>query len=214
MRPRAISVRRLCQLVDQRHDASIDAALGEAKEPVLLYQGMTPFHPAGERPHGIFGMGYPIQIEGEVSTVAWQPDSSLIEVAKVDQEVSVGLGVGGALGTPSGLEGLDVIPGITLPHAKIHAKTHQEFRLSISFVFNLLRVQAGAVGSGEARWNIYQQDERLDRFQPLTHTLTVPRDTPKVTGRVTTWIRRNAGTRTDRDRAQARPDPSGHGAPA
>jgi hypothetical protein len=191
IRPRAIGMRRLCALANNKLDAKIEATLGNATEPVLLYQGITPFHPAGEVPRGIWGMGYQLEIVGNADTIDWQPNTQLLEVAKIDQEIAVGLAAGGGMGVGRA-EDTQVIPGVDLPGAHIRATTDQRFKLSISFIFNLLRVQAGPVGAGGIRWNFYRQDQRLDGFQPLLQTIMVPKDTRSLNVRITTWVRGRA----------------------
>jgi hypothetical protein len=63
--------------------------------------------------------------------------------------------------------------------------------LLIAINFSALKIQAGPIGAGGARWNIYRQQERIDLFQPLLQTLLIPSDLNRLKMSVKTWIRRS-----------------------
>ena len=66
---------------------------------------------------------------------------------------------------------------------------------AIRYEFRVLKVQAGPVAPGGARWNLYRQDRPLDDFHPLLQTLLVPRGARGVTVEVQAWAR-EAGYRS------------------
>jgi hypothetical protein len=193
VKPRAVDVRKFCQLVNKPVPPDIEAALGP-RIPVLLYHGLTPFHRPGQKPLPVWGLGYEVQLEGgDASTVALEPDTRLLSLVKGKLEAQVGLSADGAMEVPSGtLQVINAVPGVTLQGARVHATSNAQFGLAIQFDLSVLEVQAGPVGAGGARWNLYQAHERLDRFQPLLHTLLVPAGTQRLNLVVKTWVRSRA----------------------
>lgn len=115
IKPRAVDVRKLWALTGQEVPAEIQAAVG-ARVPILLHQGLTPFHPAGAPKRGVWGLGYEIRVNDlDASTVSLAPTSRSHEVGQVVQKAQLGLGVGGALAVPdTALTALRDIPGVTL----------------------------------------------------------------------------------------------------
>jgi hypothetical protein len=192
-KPRAVDVRKFYKLVNQPVPPEIEAALGP-NIPVLLYHGLTPFHRPGRQPLPVWGMGYEAELVGtDASTVSWQPDNRFVKLAGGKLEAAVGLSAAGAMETPPAtLKFLKAVPGVTLQGAKLHATSDVQFSLAVQFDLMVLEVQAGAVGAGGVRWNLYQNRERLDRFQPLLHTLLVPKGTKSLKVKVQTWVRSRA----------------------
>ena len=191
-RPRAVDIRRLYGLLGQEVPPEITAALGPSS-PILLCHGLTPFYKPGQCPIGVWGMGYKITLNRlGGSTVALFPDSDLIEVAKVSQKLRLGVAVGGEISMPiEGLEIVNNIPGFQLAKSMLHATTDQTYGIAIDCSFSVMKIQAGPVGNGGARWNLYRADERIDLHQPLFHSLLVPAGTESIQLTIETWIRRS-----------------------
>jgi hypothetical protein len=74
--------------------------------------------------------------------------------------------------------------------ASVYTTTDNQFSFALSLELSQLKVLAGPVGAGGARWDIYRTRERLDRFQPLVQTLFVPEDATSMNVKVHTWIKR------------------------
>lgn len=191
-RPAAYDLRRLCQLSGQPLPADLRAALG-ARVPILLCHGMTPFYKGGQRPTGVWGMGYQAALVGvEGDTVGFLPRSELLEVAAVDQEVTVGLEAGGGFSLVPELAGaMGAALPVSLPGAKLHAATRQNLRIALSCRFGVVAVQAGPVGAGGVRWNLYRARDSIEAYQPLFHTLRLPEGVDRLQVEVRTWVRRS-----------------------
>ena len=190
-KPRAISVERLYQLLNKPVPADVQAALG-ATVPILLAHGMTPFYKAGHRPSGVWGQGYQCTIDSErCDTVSLIPESRKYDVIHARQTLTFGLTAGGQLATPPvptlplGGSGLT----IDLAGATLSGTTDQQFAVALNCTFSVLEVQAGPIGAGGARWNLYRGRESIDTFQPLFQTLLVPRGTATLRFTIDTWVR-------------------------
>ena len=174
-KPRAIAIERLYRLLKKDVPADVRAALG-ATVPILLAHGMTPFYKAGQRPSGVWGMGYQSSIDNErCDTVSVIPESRKYNVIHVQQELSFGLKAGGEIGTSP-------VPALRLPNtgltvdltgASLRATTDQEYAIALQCTFAVLEVQAGPVDAGGARWNLYRGRESIDTYQSLFQTLLV-----------------------------------------
>jgi hypothetical protein len=190
VRPRAIDIRRLYARAGKSVPDDIRATLGP-KRPLLVCHGLTPFHRPGARISSIWGLGYEAQLcDADGVTVALFPESQTVRVGSLEQSVQVGLGAGGALDVPKGaLELAHALPGIKITGAELSATTSSHLALALSLTLTLRAVEAGPLGAGGVRWNIYHQKERLDCYQPLFQTLLV-RDSEQQLGfRIRTWIR-------------------------
>jgi hypothetical protein len=185
--PRALSLERLTALVGGTIPPEITASLGNYRAIVLLH-GLTPFHPRGERPHEIWGMGYESTVVGsdDVRTVAYEPGSQALKLADVHQQLSLDLSAGGQLAT-----GELTVPGMPVT-AGVHAaaSTRQGFVLSLHLELSALEILAGPVGAGGVRWDLYRQASRLDRHHRLVQTALVPTSLTRLTLTLTTWVRR------------------------
>ena len=73
------------------------------------------------------------------------------------------------------------LPGVGLNGASIEVGVDERVAFAIRYEFRVLKVQAGPVAPGGARWNLYRQDRPLDDFHPLLQTLLVPRGVRGVT---------------------------------
>jgi len=189
--PRLLDLRRLWELTGKPYPPEVKASVG-AKHPYLVYHGLTPFHRPGEKPVGIWGLGYQVTLKnGGADTISFAPDEELLKVATLGQDMHLGLSAGGELAIPQQpLQLLNAIPGVSLTGSKLSATTDQRFGVSISFTVTLLAVQAGPVGAGGVRWNMYRQAERLDVYHPLLQTLLIPRDVRELKFTIKTWVRR------------------------
>ena len=190
-RPAAYDLRKLYKLSGVEVPPEHAAALG-ARVPLLICHGLTPFYKGGRRPTGVWGFGYSARLIGvDGDTVAFQPSSELIEVAKVDQDVKLGLDVGGSLNLAPDLGVGAALPGISVPSAKVYASTRQDVGLAISCRFSVVAVQAGPLAAGGVRWNMYRAKQSIEAFQPLFQTLPVPSGVKMLQFEVETWIRRS-----------------------
>ena len=106
--------------------------------------------------------------------------------------MTFGLEVGGGFQVPQETLQLTAqIPGLSLTGASLHATTDQTFGLALECSFSLLEVQAGPVGAGGVRWNLYRGRERIDTYHPLFHTLRIPEGTRSLRLVVEAWVRRS-----------------------
>ena len=192
MKPQALAVARLYALAGTPMAALIEAS-PDSNVPVLMAHGMTPFYRPGLTPTGVWGMGYRATIEGDVcSTIALFPDTRRFEIGHLSESLQVGLRAGGEMGLlRSGALTSSVPLAVGLPAVELKATTNQEFGIAIDCKFSLLEVQAGPVGAGGARWNLYRQREAIDERQSLFHTILVPRHLKKLTVNVECWVRRS-----------------------
>jgi hypothetical protein len=191
VRPRAVDVRKLARLTGGAVPSDIDAALG-GRVPVLLYHGMTPFNRKGRSPQEVWGMGYEVKLaKGDGDTHSIAPQTQILKVGEWKQKFNVGISAGGTLGVPTvATTALAVVPGFELEGAKVQASTDQQFALMLGIELNFLEVQAGPESPGGARWNLYRQHERLDRFQPLFQTILVRPGVKSLDVTIQTWVRR------------------------
>jgi len=191
VRPRAVDVRKLARLTGAAVPPDIDATLG-GRVPVLLHHGMTPFHRSGRSPQEVWGMGYEVELvraDGDTHSIA--PQTQVLKVGEWKQKFNVGISAGGKLGVPTAAtKALSIVPGFELEGAQVQASTDQQFALMLGIELNFLEVQAAPTSAGGARWNLYRQHERLDRFQPLLQTILVKRDTKSIDVKIKTWVRR------------------------
>jgi hypothetical protein len=196
MYPRAASVRELCRRAGKEVAPEVGAALGP-REPLLIWHGVTAFAKQGQRPPHVWGMGYTVRLDGvSAATVAVAPASFVRTVATMGQELQLGIGVGGEIEVPPvALAPAGAVPGVSFTGARLEATTDTRLVLSLRADFAVLDVQAGPVGAGGARWNLYRTGARLDRFQPLVQTLLVEPGIRALPMSVTTWVRRRRSLR-------------------
>lgn len=190
VRPRVLDLRRLYDAAKKELPKDIQATLGPNR-PLLICHGMTPFHRPGERPSSVWGMGYESELARmDGSTVAFCPSSETLSVGSVQQSLQIGVGCGGELDVPKeALQILNVVPGVKITGAELGVTTHTRFGLALSLTLALRAIQAGPVGAGGVRWQIYHTKDRLDCYQPLFQTLLVGHSEPELRFRVRTWVR-------------------------
>ena len=181
--PFAVDLIRLCKKTGDNVPPEIQAWLGP-KTAVLIYHHMTPFAtPPGDRPHRVWAMGYTARLVGQPSatTIGLVPDSKLDRVIGVVAEVNIGAGAGVKLGLPEG--------GVRGVKLSLSADAKLTCILSLDLDVSLLEIQAGPVGAGGARWDLYRRGKRIDVTQSLAHTVVVPKGTASLKLAVETWIR-------------------------
>jgi hypothetical protein len=188
--PRALSIERLLELNKTPLPAGVKAALGNHRVVVLLH-GITPFHRQGQRPAEIWGMGYSAALRDceAARTVSYEPGTQAIKAIEVNQTLAVDLSLDGRMqiGTPAE-NAQELSVGLATS-----ASTRQGFALGLQIEWSALEVQAGPVGAGGVRWNLYRQGSRIDRHHRLLQTLLIPRKTKKLTIDIDTWVRRRGG---------------------
>lgn len=188
--PRALSIERLLELNNTALPPSLKAALGNQRAVILLH-GLTPFHRQGQRPAEIWGLGYAAKLlDCEAArTVSYEPGNHTIKAIEVNQTVTVDLALDGRMQV--GIPGTDTQP--LAAGVEGGASVRQGFALALQIEWSALAVQAGPVGTGGVRWNLYRQASRLDRHHRLLQTLLIPRDTKTLTIEIDTWVRRRGG---------------------
>jgi hypothetical protein len=193
VKPRALDLRKLCKLAGREIPPEIGTALGP-QVPVLLYHGLTPFARPGERPGGVWGLGYEVRpVDVDAATVAISPDTELTSVGAIDSDVRIGLSAGGEMAVPTpALEAMNTVPGISLHGAKIEATADQRFALAVHLRLALVKVEAGLVGAGGARWNVYRAGDRIVGFQPFLQTALLPKKTRRLKVAVQPWVVRRS----------------------
>jgi hypothetical protein len=190
--PRAVSIEKLYKLAGRPVPPDLQATLGP-RVPILLYQGLTPFAQAGASPGGVWGLGYEVRpTDGYAHTIAVLPSSEVVKVASIEQKLGVQLSAGGEIKVPEAAAAAvgAALPGLSLSGLTIGASTDQKFALAIQLDVNLIKIVAGPVGAGGARWQLYRQGERLEAFQPLVQTLQIARGLRSLSVSVTAWVRR------------------------
>jgi hypothetical protein len=191
VKPRAVDLRKLCKLAGKDLPQEMESSLG-LRVPVLLYHGLTPFARPGERPRGVWGLGYEVRpVDVDAATVALSPDTESTKIGEINSEVRIGLSAGGEMSVPAPvLEAANAIPGISLQGAKLEATTDQTFALAIRVEFSMVKVEAGAIGAGGARWNVYRAGQRVVGFQPFIQTVLLPKKTRTLQLAVQPWVAR------------------------
>ncbi len=193
--PYAIAITELYRAVGKRPPKPVQAAVERGEVPVLVQHNLTPFYKAGKAPTGVWGMGYEFEPRAPgCVTLGTVPGSVTFDVMTVSQQVAFGVSIGGqvSIGELPELP-LPGAPGssIQLQGAKLHATTDQQFAVAIEFALSVLEVQAGPIGAGGARWNLYRGRRTIETNQPLFHTVLVPDGTNKIPVAVKTWVRRS-----------------------
>ena len=83
------------------------------------------------------------------------------------------------------LEVVSTVPGVTITGAELRITAHTRLALAPPRSLTLRTVEAGPVGAGGVRWNIYRMKDRLDCFPTL---LVRPKGTD-LKLRIRTWVR-------------------------
>jgi len=190
--PRAVDVARLYKLWHQNIPPAIAAALGP-QFAVLLFHSVTPFYRPGQRAVGVASLGYTATLEQPgCVTASLFPESKLVNYGKIEAELQLGLDCGGALAVPKETLALAdaAVPGLHIGGASIAATTNAQFGIAIRCSFSFIQAQAGPVGAGGARWNIYKGGQRIDLNHTLLHTLLAPDGTEQLHVYIDSWVRR------------------------
>lgn len=189
MRPRAIDLRKLWQLIGHPEPPGITATLGP-RRPILLNHVVTPFPVDGRIPGGVWGLGYEFIPHGiDASTVSVAPENEVFTLGKVGQDLNLSLDLGGRITVPR--VPLEAGPGlpVALTGAGLQASTRQSFQFALQLHITLRKVIGAAVGVGGAQWKIYRQDEPIDQSHTLLQTLLVPESTRSLHCTIKTWAR-------------------------
>jgi hypothetical protein len=192
VKPSVYDLRKLFRRTGRNVPPEVESTMMGPSLLLLVCHGVTPFHKAGADRQSVWGLGYESRLDDGVQaeSVGYCPLSRELDVGSVEQSISLGIGLGGEFSAPTeALGALSEIPGVVLNTAELRASTHQHLALSLKLKLALRSIQAGPVGAGGVRWNLYQQDQALDQHVPLFQTLLVPRDTPSLTFKVKTWVR-------------------------
>lgn len=187
VKPIALSLKRIFEA----SASPFKDALGDNKIPIVIRHGLTPFFPATTRPRPIWGLGYQAKLAEDAATIDFAPKTEMLEVGSVDQHLWFGLTTGGKLSTIAATENevLQPLAGIDLPDIEIGGGVGNKLELRARIKLELLKVQAGPIGAGGVRWNLYRQDKTLVAFTPLVQTMLVSPDTKKLTFEVVTWAK-------------------------
>ncbi|WP_313920707.1 hypothetical protein [Tahibacter sp.] len=188
--PRALSLPKLLELTGAKMPDGVAATIGNYR-PIVLLHGLTPFHRQGARPREIWGMGYQATLLkcDDARTVAYEPGNNTIKVADVNQSLAFDVAIDGRIeAADQGAAGMPLLPGLT-----VSASTRQGFALSLHIEWAAVEVQAGPIGAGGVRWNLYRQQQRLDRHCRFIQTALVPTAAKSLTIELRTWVRRRGG---------------------
>jgi hypothetical protein len=188
--PRAVDLLTLWKRVGKAPDPELLASLGPNR-PILLSHGITAFHKMGRRPRAIWGMGYQATVtHGDARTLDVTPRSEHLTVGSLEQNIRLGITLDGRIEVPAmARAAIDAIPGVGLNGASIELGADERLAFTIRYEFRVLKVQAGPLAPGGARWNLYRQDQPLDDFHPLLQTLLVPRSARTLDVEVQAWAR-------------------------
>ncbi len=189
-RPRAIDLRKFWALTNNPVPPEIEAALGP-NIPILINHVITPFASGGMRPKKVWGLGYEFMpAETNINTVSVLPNDEVMKIGSLDQNVELGLQVGGGVGIPK--EALQIIqntPSLSLSGAELQASNDTKFQISLHLAITLRKIVGAPVGVGGAKWNLYRRDERLDRPHALLQTVLVGEGITKIKCKVKTWAK-------------------------
>jgi len=189
-KPMAVDLEELCKLAQKPIPPVVAAALGPNRG-LLLCHAMTAFAPPGERPSSIWGMGYEVSLPGvaDASTISLAPDSEFESVAQGSAQINLGLSAGGKIGIPIGaITGLPI--PLTIPGVSVEASTDNSFSVVLKCDMRFVTVQAGPVGAGGARWNLYRHGQDLRSAQLLFQTVLVPKKVDELVVTLETWVRK------------------------
>ena len=189
-RPRAIDLEELWKLTGQPVPAEIAASLGP-RRPILLSHVVTPFPRDGRAPGGVWGLGYELTVKDvDANTVSVVPNDEVLRVGEVGQDTELGLTLGGGLRVPEGTWQMSAgAPSVSLTGAEVTASTNWKFHFSVKLEITFRKVIGAPVDAGGAKWQMFRQDEPLDRPHTLLQTLLVGRETKSMACTVKSWAK-------------------------
>jgi hypothetical protein len=189
-RPQAVDLRKLWDLTGQPVPPEISAALGP-RVPILLSHVLTPFPPNGRSPGGVWGLGYEIVVNGiEANTQSVVPNDEVVTAVTVNNETQLGLGLGGGLKIPDQvIKTLQQAPSISLTGAEVTATTNWNFQFAVKLAITFRKVLGAPVGVGGAKWQMFRQDEPLDKPHALLQTILVEEGTKSIPCTIKTWAK-------------------------
>jgi hypothetical protein len=189
-RPRAIDLLKFWKLTGQPVPPEIAASLGP-RRPILLSHVVTPFPSDGRAPGGVWGLGYELTVnDAEANTVSVVPNDEVVRVGVVGQKTELGLNLGGGLQVPEATwKAAGGAPSVSLTGAEVTASTNWTFQFSVKLEITFRKVIGAPVDAGGAKWQLFRQDEPLDRPHALLQTLLVDRATPSIACTVKSWAK-------------------------
>lgn len=196
-RPFAVDLSQLWESQGFDVPTEIKAALGP-RRPVLLHHTVTPFAGDGFIPSGIWGLGYEFRpTKLNANTVSVFPHDEALSLGELKQDLELGVGFGGELEVPQASLALDESSAlVSLQGASIHASTSSTFKIGIRMKLSLRKVLGAGVGTGGAKWQMYRQDEPLEKPHVLLQTLLVPDNRREFKAEVRYWAKKGfVGTR-------------------
>jgi len=188
-RPYAVDLAKLFLLAGKPTPPVVGADAGTHRA-LLLSHALTAFAPAGHRPTSIWGMGYEVSLHGleDAVTLSLSPDDQFESIGSAKVDVNVGLTAGGKLSLMApALVGSAL--GLNLPGVDLIASTDDNFSLGFNIGLRLVAVQAGPVGAGGARWNLYRHGRDLRGSQALLQTVLIPAGVSELDVELKTWVR-------------------------
>jgi hypothetical protein len=158
---------------------------------------VTPFAQPGRRPPPIWGLDYEAQLveAGSAHTVAIFPDSETVTKASMSK-LTFGVGASGKISFPcaplaAAMPLASLLPGLTI---EASAAADGGFQVA-GLTFTAVKIIAGQIPGGGAKWQLYRAGDELAQAQHLFHVVMAPageeqlriRATAAVTCR--TWYR-------------------------
>lgn len=189
--PRALCLLRLLKSTGQRVSASITAALGHSRRPVLFVHEITPFSRFGYPPTRVWGLGYQIaNVPDSLSPVDFVPKSEFLEIGSVGTDVQLGFSADGKFAIDAALaDAVRALPGAGIEGLGYTAKAEGHIGFALNLRIHVLKIQAGLVGRG-VRWDFVEQDERIDRSVRMLQTALLPDGVDSIEMDVRAWVRR------------------------
>lgn len=144
--------------------------------PVLIASTITPFAQEGRRPPPIWGIGYEAQLEGveKAQTVSVFPDSETVTKASMDK-LTFSIGANGKISFPSAPLSAAMPLTTLLPGLTVEASASADAGFQVAGVkFMAVKVIAGPVVGGGAKWQFYREGQELAQSQHLFHVVLIP----------------------------------------
>lgn len=189
-KPRAISLRRYLEQAGVALGPDVVAA-ARASVPLLLVHHVTAFAPDGQAPPRIFGVGYEcVPQDTDADTVSLAPASQHEEVARAGGSLLLRAGGRGTLDLEQAGVPRQVLE--RFGDVSIEAAADATLHVALRCGWTRMTVQAGPVGAGGAKWNLYGHRADLRASQALVHTLLVPEGQRSLRVGIKAWARQQA----------------------
>jgi hypothetical protein len=144
--------------------------------PVLIASTITPFAQDGRRPPPIWGVGYEAQLADveQAQTISVFPDSETVTKASMDK-LTFRVGANGKISFPSAALSAAMPVTTLLPGLTVEASASADAGFQVAGVkFLAVKVIAGPVASGGAKWQFYREGQELAQAQHLFHVVLIP----------------------------------------